>query len=124
MKKLILIVDDDEEITNLFSDFLGSRGFDIKVVHNGENALAEAIKVKPDLIILDIMMPKIDGYDVLDILRNTSKTSAIPIIVLTALNSSDDFAKAKKLGAEAFLDKPTVELETIYTKINELLDQH
>jgi DNA-binding response OmpR family regulator len=120
-KKRLLIVDDDQEITNMFSTYFNKRDFVTEVVDNGENALASTLLFKPDLIILDIMMPKINGFDVLDILKNTAKTSYIPIIVITALGSKEDIEKAKKLGADAYLEKSTVSLDTILAKINELI---
>jgi len=119
--KRILIVDDDDQITSMFSTFLGGRGFTTEVVNNGENALATTLVFKPDLIILDVMMPKIDGFNVLDILKNTVQTSGIPVLILTALGGKEDRDKAKALGADAYLEKSTVDLEAILVKVNELL---
>jgi CheY-like chemotaxis protein len=119
--KRILIVDDDDQITSMFSTFLGGRDFTTEVVNNGENALATTLVFKPDLIILDVMMPKIDGFDVLDILKNTVQTSGIPVLILTALGGKEDRDKAKALGADAYLEKSTVDLEAILAKVNELL---
>jgi CheY-like chemotaxis protein len=118
--KRLLIVDDDNEITKMFSTYFNARGFTTEVVSNGENALATTLVFKPDLIILDVMMPKINGFDVLDILKNTPKTSYIPIIIITALGGKEEIDKAKKLGAESYLEKSTVNLETILSKVNEL----
>jgi CheY-like chemotaxis protein len=120
-KKRILIVDDNEEVTNMFSTFFNARNFVTEIVNNGENALARTLVFKPDLILLDIMMPKINGFDVLDILKNTVQTSGIPVLILSSLGSKEDMDKAKKLGAEAYLEKSTVDLETILAKVNELL---
>jgi DNA-binding response OmpR family regulator len=122
-KNRILIVDDDEEITSMFSTYFNARGYVTQVEHNGENALATTLVFKPNLIILDIMMPKINGFDVLDILKNTVKTVGVPVLVLTSLSGNEDRDKAKKLGAEAFMEKSTVNLETILAKVNELISQ-
>ncbi|HUC87918.1 MAG TPA: response regulator [Candidatus Binatia bacterium] len=120
-KKRILIVDDNEEITRMFSTFLNARNFVTEIVNNGEKALATTLVFKPDIILLDIMMPKVNGFDVLDILKNTANTSSIPVLVLTSLGSKEDRDKAKGLGAEGYLEKSTVDLETILAKVNELL---
>lgn len=122
-KNRILIVDDDEEITSMFSSFFSTRGYVTEVEHNGENALATTLVFKPNLIILDIMMPKINGFDVLDILKNTIKTSGIPILVLSSLSGNEDKDKAKKLGSDAYMEKSSVDLEAILVKVNELIKQ-
>ncbi len=120
-KKRILVVDDDNEVAKMYITHLKLKGFDTDRVDNGENALASALEFKPDLILLDVMMPKINGFDVLDILKNTTKTGSIPIIMLTSLNGQDDMDRAKKLGVDAFLEKSSTDLETISSKINEIL---
>jgi len=120
-KNRLLIVDDDELITTMFSLFFGARGFITEVVHNGEVALVKAQQFKPDIIILDVMMPKIDGNDVLDILKNTVNTSHIPVLILSALGSKEDRDKAQVRGADAFMEKSTVDLEAILEKVNELI---
>jgi CheY-like chemotaxis protein len=96
-------------------------GFETKRVNNGEDALAGAINFKPALILLDVMMPRIDGFDVLDILRNTSSTTNIPIIMLTSLNAKEDMDRAKALGVDAYLEKSSTDLDLISSKIKEVL---
>ena len=83
-KKKILLVEDDAALSGVYRSRLEMEGFEIAEVANGEDALSSAIKFKPDLILLDAMMPKISGFDVLDILRNTPQTANIRIIMLTA----------------------------------------
>src|ERR1035438_7271670 len=100
-KKRILVVDDDNTVAKMYTTHLGLKGFITERVDNGENALASALEFKPDLILLDVMMSKINGFDVLDILKNTPKTAHIPIIMLSALSAREDVERAKNLGADA-----------------------
>jgi len=122
-KKRILVVDDDDQIAKMYITHLDFMDFDTKRVSNGEDALAAALDFKPDLMLLDAMMPKINGFDVLDILRNTPQTVDLPVIMLSALSGSDDVERAKKLGVNVFLEKSTTDLPTIVEKINELLGE-
>src|SRR6185312_16926395 len=84
--KRILLVEDDDAIANVYLMRLQAEGFDVRRVGNGEDALAAALSYKPDLVLLDVMMPKVSGFDVLDILRNTPQTANLKIIMLTALS--------------------------------------
>ena len=84
-KKRILLVEDDTSLASVYRARLELEGFAIREVHNGEEALSATLEFKPDLILLDAMMPKISGFDVLDILRNTPETANVRIIMLTAL---------------------------------------
>lgn len=116
-KKKILVVDDDDQIAKMYITHLGIKGFAAKRVNNGEDALSETLDYKPDLILLDVMMPKISGFDVLDILKNTEQTKDIPVIMLTALSGQDDRDRAQKLGADEYLEKSSTDLPTILEKI-------
>ena len=89
-KKKILLVEDDEALANVYKSRLEIEGFETSWVGNGEDALVAARKFHPDLILLDAMMPKISGFDVLDILRNTQETTNIRVIMLTALSQPKD----------------------------------
>ena len=89
----VLIVDDDDQISKMYTTHLEIKGFQTMRVANGEDALATTIEFKPDAILLDVMMPKISGFDVLDILKNTKQTASIPIIMLTALSAPEDREK-------------------------------
>src|SRR3954463_7042985 len=79
--KRILFVEDDEALASVYSMRLEAEGFQVRRVPNGEDALAAALEYKPDLILLDVMMPKVSGFDVLDILRNTPETANLKIIM-------------------------------------------
>jgi DNA-binding response OmpR family regulator len=86
-------------------------------VSNGEEALSTAIAYKPDLIVLDAMMPKISGFDVLDILRNTSQTANVRIIMLTALSQAKDKERAEQLGVDDYLVKSQVVIGDVVARI-------
>jgi CheY-like chemotaxis protein len=113
----ILLVEDDAGIADVYQQRLAAEGFTIQHVPNGEDALSAAIKFKPDLILLDVMMPKINGFDVLDILRNTPQTAKIKIIMLTALSQPTDIEKAKALGVEDYLVKSQVGIADVVERI-------
>ena len=96
-KKKILLVEDDNALADVYLNRLTSEGFDVRRVDNGEDALAAAVEFHPDLIVLDVMMPKISGFDVLDILKNTPATAQIKVMMLTALGQESDQKKANDL---------------------------
>ncbi len=116
MKK-ILYVEDDDGLAEVYLTRLDAEGFDVKRVPNGEDALATALEFKPDLILLDAMMPQVNGFDVLDILRNTPETTNIKIIMLTALSQESDRLKAEQLGADDYLVKSQVVIADVIEKI-------
>lgn len=116
-KKKILLVEDDSALANVYISRLKAEGFDVRHVNNGEDALAAAVEYKPDLILLDAMMPKVSGFDVLDILRNTPETANIQIIMLTALSQDSDKQRAKDLGADDYLVKSQVVIADVVERI-------
>jgi DNA-binding response OmpR family regulator len=120
--KKILLVEDDDRLANVYETRLQSEGFTTKRVANGEDALAMAIQVKPDLILLDVMMPKVSGFDVLDILRNTPETSSIKIIMLTALSQESDKQRAVSLGVDDYLIKSQVVIADVVDRVKKQLD--
>jgi len=122
-KKRILIVDDDDQISKMYTALLTIKGFATKRVNNGEDALAEVQEYKPDLILLDVMMPKISGFDVADILHNTIETKEIPIIMLSALGAKEDRDRATASGVVYYYVKTEIDTESIAKKIDEILNQ-
>ncbi|QGG48026.1 response regulator transcription factor [Heliorestis convoluta] len=102
MKK-ILIVDDEQEIVELLSDYLSLEGYSILTAYDGQSALQKAKQAKPDLAILDIMMPELDGFEVCRILR---KDSNIPILIISARQEESDKVLGLGLGADDYLVKP------------------
>lgn len=116
-KKKILLVEDDTALAAVYKSRLELEGFEIREVNNGEEALSAAIDFKPDLILLDAMMPKISGFDVLDILRNTPETTNIRVIMLTALSQPKDKERAEALGVDDYLVKSQVVIGDVVERI-------
>lgn len=121
-KYKILLVEDDEALAQVYSSRLVLEGFDIKHVANGEDALSAAIEYRPDLVLLDAMMPKITGFDVLDILRNTPETANIRVIMLTALSQAKDKERAQSLGVDEYLVKSQVVIGDVVERIKHHLN--
>ena len=116
-KKKILLVEDDTALAAVYKSRLELEGFEIREVNNGEDALSAAIDFKPDLILLDAMMPKISGFDVLDILRNTPDTTNIRVIMLTALSHPKDKERAESLGVDDYLVKSQVVIGDVVDRV-------
>src|SRR5680860_1746034 len=102
INRKILLVEDDAALSSVYKSRLEMEGFETHEVNNGEKALSAALEFKPDLILLDAMMPKISGFDVLDILRNTPETANMRIIMLTALSQPKDKERAESLGVDDY----------------------
>ena len=122
VKKKILLVEDDEVLASVYRARLELEGFDIREVHNGEEALTVILEYHPDLILLDAMMPKISGFDVLDILRNTPETMNIRVIMLTALSQDKDRQRAESLGVDDYLVKSQVVIGDVIERVRHHLD--
>jgi len=119
--KRILLVEDDDALAGVYLVRLQAEGFDVHRVANGEDALAATISYKPDLVLLDVMMPKVSGFDVLDILRNTPETANLKIIMLTALSQESDKQRAMQLGVDDYLVKSQVVITDVIDRIKNLL---
>jgi DNA-binding response OmpR family regulator len=117
VKKKLLLVEDDVALSAVYKSRMELEGFEIREVNNGEDALSAAIDFKPDLILLDAMMPKISGFDVLDILRNTPETAGIRIIMLTALSQPKDKERAEALGVDDYLVKSQVVIGDVVERV-------
>lgn len=116
-KKKILLVEDDTALADVYQARLELEGFDVRQVNNGEDALSAAIDYKPDLVLLDAMMPKISGFDVLDILRNTPETTNVRVIMLTALSQPKDKEHAESLGVDDYLVKSQVVIGDVVDRV-------
>lgn len=116
-KKKILLVEDDVALAAVYRSRLELENFETHEVNNGEQALDAAREFKPDLILLDAMMPKISGFDVLDILRNTPETANIRVIMLTALSQAKDKERAEALGVDDYLVKSQVVIGDVVERI-------
>jgi DNA-binding response OmpR family regulator len=116
-QKKILLVEDDDSLASVYTTRLEAEGFDIKRVPNGEDALSAALSFRPDLILLDVMMPKVSGFDVLDILRNTPETANLKVVMLTALSQESDKARADELGVDDYLVKSQVVIADVVERV-------
>lgn len=116
-KKKILLVEDDIALSAVYRSRLELEGFEVREVNNGEDALSSAVEFRPDLILLDAMMPKISGFDVLDILRNTPDTTNIKVIMLTALSQPKDKERAEGLGVDDYLVKSQVVIGDVVDRV-------
>ncbi|HVI60554.1 MAG TPA: response regulator [Candidatus Saccharimonadales bacterium] len=121
--KRILLVEDDDALANVYLTRLQAEGFDVRRVNNGEDALATALSYHPDLVVLDVMMPKVSGFDVLDILRNTPETANLKIIMLTALSQDSEKQRAESLGVDDYLVKSQVVIADVIDRIRHHLGE-
>jgi len=117
----ILLVEDDKSLSEIYDVRLRAEGYDILSASDGEQALALAIKEVPDLIISDVMMPNISGFDMLDILRSTTETRGIHVIMMTALSSDEQRQRGMALGADRYLIKSQVGIEDVVRTVHEVL---
>lgn len=116
-KKKILLVEDDQALATVYRSRLELEGFIVEHVANGEEALSRIVQLKPDLVVLDAMMPKINGFDVLDIIRQTPETMNTRVIMLTALSQPKDKERAEQLGADDYLVKSQVVIGDVVARI-------
>ena len=121
-KEKILIVDDDSMVKNLFSEILSSDGYQVDIASDGFEAGAKTIQCKPDLIILDLFMPGIDGFDVCKQIKNNSGLSHIKILACTGYGTQEKRDRIMKSGADGFLIKP-VDRTTLLNNVSVLLRQ-
>lgn len=120
-KKKLLLVEDDAVLQKALSEFLVTEDFDVVCASDGEDGISKAINEKPDLIILDIILPKKDGYEVIKEVKAFPETKDVPIVLLTNLGSLNDVEKALELGATTYLVKADYKLEEITKKIKGIL---
>ncbi len=117
----IMVVEDDAALREIYSIRITAEGYDVVSAGDGEEALAVAVREKPDLILSDVMMPKISGFDMLDILRSTPETANIKVIMMTALSADDQRERGERLGADRYLVKSQVGIEDVINAIHEVL---
>ena len=120
----ILLVEDDKSLREIYNVRLGAEGYDIVSAGDGEEALALAIKERPDLIVSDVMMPKISGFDMLDILRSTTETKNVKVIMMTALSNEEQRRRGLALGADRYLVKSQVGIEDVVRTVHEVLEDN
>lgn len=119
----IVIVEDDATLRNILEEFLVAEGFTVAVASDGEEGEIIIKKEIPDLVLLDIILPKKNGYDVLAGIKGDDETKDIPIILLTNLGSANDIEKALALGATTYLVKGDYQIKEIVEKVKEILSK-
>ncbi len=119
-KKRILLVDDEESLVDMVKMRLEASGYEVIPAYDGPEGLELARKERPDLIILDLMLPKMDGYKVCGLLKKDSRYVDIPVIMLTARAQEEDLKLGQELGAEVYITKP-FDPQALLSKIQELL---
>lgn len=102
----VLVVDDEPEITDIVDAFLTEAGYQVMVENSPQNAVDIAKNFKPNVILLDIMMPNIDGYDICEALKKNSLLASTPVIFLTGKDRDDDMGRSFKAGGDMFIKKP------------------
>ena len=117
----IMVVEDDASLREIYSIRITAEGYEVVSAGDGEEALAMAVREKPDLILSDVMMPKISGFDMLDILRSTPETAKIKVVMMTALSAEDQRQRGERLGADRYLVKSQVGIEDVVNTIHEVL---
>ena len=117
----IMVVEDDASLREIYSIRITAEGYDVVSAGDGEEALAVAVREKPDLILSDVMMPKISGFDMLDILRSTPETASMKVVMMTALSADDQRERGERLGADRYLVKSQVGIEDVINTIHEVL---
>lgn len=112
-KAKILLIDDHRTILRLLEAILKLRGYELLYAENGRQGMAMARQERPDLILLDVMMPEIDGFKVCRYLKEQAETAAIPVVFLTARGAEDDQEAGRRVGAQGFLTKPFLSREVL-----------
>ena len=121
-KKLkILYIEDDHTLATLYKTRMQTEGFEVRHFPDGESALQVAREFRPDLVIVDLMMPSLSGYDVLDNLHSIVELGAAKVIVMSALNQPEDIEKAKSMGADDFIVKSQVTMDDVMERIRTLM---
>ena len=118
--RLVLIVDDDEHTRTLLKDLCETSGFKVLTAEDGVEAMEHISKARPDLVLLDLMMPRRDGFSVLKAVRETTELAELPVIVLTAMGDMDGKIRGMELGADDYITKPFKLIE-LQTRINSAL---
>ena len=122
-KHRILICDDDPLLIELMSFRLKAKGFDVITAVDGEEALSKASSEQPSLVVLDAMMPRVDGFEVLSRMKSDALVSHIPVIMLTARKGEKDIVSALERGADDYLVKPFIP-EELLARLSKLLARH
>lgn len=122
-KKYILIAEDDKFYDNIYKIKFEKEGYEVRVVTDGAQALEEVKKRKPDIVLLDLVMPVKDGFETLKALKADKELAGVPMIVLSSLGQDDDAAKIKALGAAEYFVKTSITIYDLVKKVKEYLGE-
>lgn len=117
--KKIVIAEDDRFISEMYATKLSAEGFEVEVANDGKEAIDAIEKIKPEIVLLDIMMPKLDGIEVLKKVRDNKELKDVSVIVLTNANEKDHVSKAMSIGADGYLIKSSFTPDEVVEKIKE-----
>ena len=121
MAKKILLIEDSDFVQRTFITILSSNGYEVSVANNGSEGIRQALAQPPDLILLDLMMPVLDGFKVLATLKQNPTCAEIPVVVLSAKGASEEIQKAISLGAKDYLVKSTTPPKKVLEKVKQFL---
>ncbi|MDD5590185.1 MAG: response regulator [Candidatus Portnoybacteria bacterium] len=121
MSKVILFVEDEPTLQKTLGRVLEKEGYEVQSALDGQSGLALVKRIKPSLVLLDLILPKMDGFEVLQKIKADPEIKSIPVIVLTNLESSQDIEKALSLGANNYLVKANYELDEVIGRVKELV---
>lgn len=113
----VLVAEDDRAYANIYRVKLTNEGYEVDIAINGLDAIAKAQSTKPDLILLDLIMPEKDGFDVLEILKSSAQLKNIPVIIFSNLGQEEDLDRAKKMGAVDYLIKANISIHEMVDKV-------
>lgn len=122
-KTRVLLVDDDVTLLDMYKERLIAAGYEIITASNGEEALSKAVETIPHVILMDVMMPKVNGFDALNILKDTKETKDIPVIILTALTQDTHRQKGMSDGASDYAVKSEVMPKEVVEKIEKVVSE-
>lgn len=116
----LLVVEDDLALAEIYKQNFEAQGYQVEIAESGEAAINKLDIVKPDLVILDIMLPKLSGFDVLSIIRDKPETKNLKVLALSALSQKQDIERGKQLGANEYLIKSDSTIADIAAKVKEM----
>ncbi|MEK7545912.1 MAG: response regulator [Patescibacteria group bacterium] len=119
----ILVVEDETFLVKIYAVKLKKEGFDVSIANDGEEAVRLAQEIEPDIILLDLILPKMNGFEALEKMRASSANKTTPVIVLSNLGQEEDIKRAEALGADSYLVKANFSIQDIVAKIRETLDK-
>lgn len=123
MSKKILLVDDDIALRNILREFFEKENFVVLESGNGDEAIESVLVNKPDVVLLDVVLPRKSGFQVLEILRSREETKNLPVIMLTNLESAEDIEKSVRFGAFMYMVKSEYEMEDIVLNVKRALSK-